>query len=64
MTKISDFEVGDRVRHSSMGDGEVTEINEDGLHVTYDRTDAKKLTTIGIYPEHWFEIAQASIAKI
>jgi hypothetical protein len=45
-----ELKVGDKVAHIGMGDGVITSIEEDGVHVTYERG-----RTIGIYNENWFK---------
>lgn len=46
--------VGDKVAHIMLGDGVITSIQNDGVHVTFKnwRRDGTRVT--GIYNEDWF----------
>lgn len=52
------YKVGDRVCHTSVGDGSVTAIDAQGVHVSYD-TGAR-----GTYDTYWFRDHSALLSKI
>jgi hypothetical protein len=52
MTTTTDFKSGDRVRHvPTQSDGVVTAVDQQGVHVSFDRTG-----TLGIYDDLWFRM--------
>lgn len=52
-----DFKMGDRVRHQGGGEGTVTKIDHEGVHVTYAKNT-------GIYGKDWFSLHPNALAKI
>lgn len=54
----SGFKVGDRVHHSTVGDGSVKLIDSQGIHVGYDSGAG------GIYDHYWFRDHSAYLSKI
>lgn len=55
MSKLEDFKVGDYVAHIMIGDGRVTAVDEQGVHVTYAHQRNKK-PVHGIYDKQWFAL--------
>lgn len=50
--QTGDFRVGQRVRHSSRGAGEVQRVDREGVHVCFDAWRERGVT--GIYSNDWF----------
>lgn len=53
--KVEDFKEGDGVSHSNIGDGYVTKVDSEGVHITYHRKTVKGRTISGIYDDAWFQ---------
>ena len=58
MSKFKTFVVGDRVLHSSRGEGVVIERTAESVTVQFYRTDKRGQWVTGIYPKHWFDWAE------
>lgn len=68
-TKHTDFKIGDRVNHTRMGDGSVTEIADGGaVVVTFDakyrRRDGTSHPSIGKYDASWFDLYQDCLTHL
>lgn len=50
-----ELNVGDKVAHITLGDGIITSIEEDGVHVTYERKSNGENES-GIYDQNWFRL--------
>lgn len=57
------FKVGDRVWHTTNGEGIVTEIG-DAVHVVFDRVGTRGRHWEGSYPPSWFDIAECDLCHV
>lgn len=56
MTTLSDFQIGDRVKHILRSEeGTVQNCAEDGLHVLFDNPTPRGNQSVGIYDRQWFD---------
>jgi hypothetical protein len=55
MEEMSDFQVGDRVRHIGMGIGTVIKTGET-VDVHYDRVSGRGKHSTGVYDAAWFRL--------
>ena len=55
MSRFEDFKARDRVAHILIGDGVVTRVDDDGVHVTFDHVRHKKHVE-GVYDRRWFAL--------
>jgi hypothetical protein len=53
MTSVSDFSLGQRVEHTSMGTGKVESKTPETVTVAFDNSRSR-----GIYDDNWFRVCE------